>query len=66
MRKYTALEIRPLQTLSTGQCCSLKIQSKTQRVWLRRVGNGVSVETLSGGRWTITSGSCTSTEARGE
>ncbi len=65
LRTYTPADIEPLPTLCVGQCCDLKIETPTQRVWLCRVGGGVTVESLRNGRWHITSGSCTQTSAGG-
>jgi hypothetical protein len=55
---YTADEIRDLPTLCVGQCCSLKIDTGTMRVWLCRVGDGVSIERYRDGRWTVVEGGC--------
>lgn len=58
-RTYVATNLVVYATLSTGQCCSLKIDSGTERVWYCRVGGGVSVEHLINGRWVTVAGSCT-------
>lgn len=62
---YTAADLKDLPTISTGQCCSLKLHTDEQRVWLCRVEGGVSVETYNEarGRWEVTSGSCHADEA---
>lgn len=39
-------------------CRSLKIDTGTMRVWLCRVGDGVSVERYRDGRWTVVDGGC--------
>lgn len=66
LRTYTPADLEPLRTLCKGQCCDLKREARTQRVWLCRTGGGVTVETRSDrGRWVVTSGGCTATEARG-
>lgn len=57
--KYTQDDLEHLPTRCVGQCCNLKIDADQHRVWLCRVGGGVSVETLSPrGNWVTTSGSC--------
>lgn len=66
LRTYTASDLYPLQTITVGQCCDLRRETSTQRVWLCRVGGGVTVETLHKGRWQIASGSCTETSAKGK
>jgi hypothetical protein len=67
MTTYTPDDLRDLPTLSTGQCCSLKLETETtdqfgtrsHRVWLCRVGGGVTIETLNHeGRWLVTDGDC--------
>lgn len=37
LRTYTAADLAPLSTLSRGQCCDLRRETRTQRVWLCRV-----------------------------
>lgn len=54
----TARALKSLPTLATGQCCSLKIDDGTRRVWICRVGGGVSVERLIGGAWRVVEGGC--------
>jgi hypothetical protein len=56
---YTPSELAELPTLSTGQCCSLKIDTGSMRVWLCRVAGGVTIQRLRGGRWSTAQGSCT-------
>jgi hypothetical protein len=55
-------DIRNMPTLCKGQCCSLKIDQGGRRVWLCRVGGGVTVENLVNGRWIIVAGDCSQTE----
>lgn len=59
MRTYSAADLEKLPTLCTGQCCSLKVETRNTRVWLCRVAGGVSVETYDGRRWEVTGGDCT-------
>lgn len=61
--RYTPPRIEALPTLCTGQCCSLKLDDGRHRVWLCRVGGGVSVEQLQNGRWVIVDGDCYSKSA---
>ena len=63
---YTAEDIKDLPTLCVGQCCSLKVQRGSLRVWYCRVGHGVTTELLLGnGRWETFDGGCYSPEAAG-
>lgn len=56
---YTPAELRNLRTLSTGACCDLKIDRRTERVWLCRSGGGVSIERKArDGRWYVSEGGC--------
>lgn len=66
--KIHAADIARLATLCVAQCCSLKIEDERERVWLCRVGGGVTVERYneSTGRWEVVSGSCYALEARAE
>lgn len=56
---YTAADLEPLETLSTGQTCNLKLASSRYRVWLSRCtvedgelyNNAITVEELEDGRW---------------
>lgn len=59
VREYVASDLVVYATLSTGQCCSLKIDSGTERVRYCRVGGGATVEHLIDGRWVVVAGSCT-------
>jgi hypothetical protein len=59
-KTWVASELVVFANLASGQCCNLKYETKTHRVWLCRVGGGVTVETLTDGRWRVSSGSCTS------
>ena len=60
---YTPYSIEILGTLCKGQCCNLKLDDGTHRVWLCRVAGGITVETLKNGRWQTTSGGCYASEA---
>lgn len=61
--RFTPAMLRGMETLCTGQCCSLKIETPDTRVWLCRVAGGVSIEQFDGKRWEITAGSCDAREA---
>lgn len=63
---FRPAELRKRPTLATGQCCSLKIDYGNIRVWLCRVGGGVTVESLMGDRWVKTSGGCHDTGGTNE
>lgn len=62
----TARALKSLPTLSAGQCCDLKIDDGERRVWICRVGGGVTVEKLIrgygmvGDRWRVVEGGCSS------
>lgn len=58
--EYTAEELADMPTLCTGQCCSLKVETDRRRIWICRVGGGVSVETYDpkAGRWEVVAGGC--------
>jgi hypothetical protein len=60
---YSPSSLEDLPTLCTGQCCSLKIQTERQRVWLCRVAGGVTIENYdpASGRWETVAGDCTDT-----
>lgn len=61
MDRFTLRQMEAFQTLSQGQYANLKVNGPTLRVWLARVGkddgapydNGVTVERLINGKWTI-------------
>lgn len=55
---YTADEIRDKPTISSGHCCNLKIDAGDMRVWLCRVGDGVTIERLRDGVWRTVNGGC--------
>lgn len=61
---YTPKDLQDLPTLCVGQCCSLKIEEPTVRVWLCRVAGGVTVEHYRAktGRWETVAGDCTPQE----
>jgi hypothetical protein len=56
--RYVPANIEMLPTLCTSQCCSLKLEDTTNRVWICRVEGGVTVERLIEGRWAVVSGGC--------
>jgi hypothetical protein len=41
-----------------SQCCDLKIADGSMRVWLCRVGGGISIEKLVNDRWRRVEGGC--------
>ena len=53
-------ELKAMPTLSEGQCCNLKVDTAALRVWLCRVGGGVTVEQYQPmrGRWETVAGNC--------
>jgi hypothetical protein len=58
---YTKEELESMPTLCTGQCCSLKVETSTERLWICRVGGGISIERYARrtGRWKLVEGGCT-------
>jgi hypothetical protein len=59
MITITASDFVNSPTLGRGQCCDLKRDEHGCRVWVCRVGGGVTVESLgTDGRWRVTSGGC--------
>lgn len=56
---YTLAELEALETINSGQCDDLKVDTGTCRVWLSRCSvadgepyaNKVTVERLVSGRW---------------
>ena len=56
--RFDKNEIAALPTLCIGQCCDLKIETPRHRVWLCRVGGGITIEVIRNGRWEIASGNC--------
>ena len=61
---YSARDLEDLPTIHQGQCCDCKVDSGGIRVWLCRVGGGVTIEQYKSatGRWEIVSGSCDASE----
>jgi hypothetical protein len=59
-----AAELERMPTLCVGQCCSLKIEDSSERVWLCRVYGGVTIEQFSerDGRWVSVAGGCRSND----
>lgn len=50
--------LRTLPAIYVGQCCDCKVEEDETRVWLCRVGGGVTTEHLIDGCWKITEGGC--------
>lgn len=66
-RTYIPAQLRDLPALSKSQCCDLKLDTDGQRVWLCRVGGGVTIEYLdASGRWRIEDGDCYQKSAEGK
>jgi len=68
MAKWDAKALKDLPTLFQGQCCSCKVDTGTIRVWLCRIGGGVTVEQFKPdegrlGRWEKVSGGCTKADS---
>lgn len=42
--KWNREALKELPTLRQGHCCNLKVDTPTVRVWVCRVGGGVTVE----------------------
>ena len=57
---YTTAQLKAMPTLCTGQCCSLKVETNTERLWLCRVAGGITLERFnqSEGRWESVAGGC--------
>ncbi len=62
MATELAEALAELPTLCQGQCCDLKIEDEDRRVWLCRVGGGVSVERFDGDGWVVVEGGCDASE----
>lgn len=45
--EFSEVALNKLPTLAVGQCCSLKVDAFPVRVWVCRMGNGVTVETYN-------------------
>jgi|GEM_PF-2141064 len=56
---YSPEELQDLPTIHQGHCCDCKIDTGDMRVWLCRVGGGVTIERYDGRRWNTVEGSCT-------
>jgi hypothetical protein len=58
--RWSVEELKAMPTLHTGQCCSCKVDAGNFRVWVCRVGGGVTVEQYkqATGRWETVSGGC--------
>ncbi len=59
---YSPADLEDMPTLCVGQCCSLKIETPTMRVWLCRVAGGVTIEKynqVTG--WSTVAGDCEDT-----
>ncbi len=61
-KRFTAEELRAMQTLAKGQADDLKIDDGRTRVWICRSGvhdgmpydNAITVERFDGQRWSLT------------
>lgn len=55
-----ATRLKELPTITQGHCCNLKQEDehRRQRVWVCRVGGGITVERMSGGVWKSIGGGC--------
>ncbi len=58
MSSELASVLAEMPTLYSGHCCNLKIEAEDRRVFLCRVGGGVTVERLIDGRWVTVEGGC--------
>jgi hypothetical protein len=60
MGGWNAKALKDMPTIHQGQCCDCKVDSGGIRVWLCRVGGGVTVEQYKpeSGRWESVSGGC--------
>ena len=63
MENWSTTELSRLPTLHQGQCCDCKVDAGGIRVWICRVGGGVTIEQYKArtGRWEIVSGDCNAT-----
>jgi len=59
---YAPSELKDKPTLHQGQCCDCKIDTRDMRVWLCRVGGGVTIERLRDGAWVTVDGGCYNSE----
>jgi len=50
--------LESMETLATGQCCDLKIDTGEVRVWLCRVEGGVTIEYRNESGWVTVEGGC--------
>jgi len=62
--EYAREELEAMPTLCVGQCCSLKVDEPRRRIWICRVGGGVTVEHYDqkSGRWENALGDCYNTD----
>lgn len=54
----TEEDVREAETIDQGHCCDCKYDDRQHKVWVCRVGNGISVEALIGGSWRVVAGDC--------
>lgn len=61
--QWNASVLRELPTIHQGLCCDCKVDSSGVRVWLCRVGGGVTIEQyhINSGRWDRVAGDCYTT-----
>lgn len=61
---YNPKALESFKTISTSQCCDLKIEVGDTRVWLCRVGGGVTEERRTrNGKWRWSAGGCVKPDA---
>lgn len=51
-------DLSDMPRIHSGQCCNCVYDDGDNRVWICRVDDGVTVETLNDGRWEVVAGSC--------
>jgi len=56
---YSPEELEEMETIREGQCCDCKIDTGSIKVWLCRIGGGVTIEKLINNKWITAEGSCT-------
>ena len=61
-RSWNRKALKSLPTLYQGQCGHVKVETPAVRVWLCRVGGGVTVEQYAGHEgWRVVAGDCMDT-----
>ena len=58
MLNFDKTALKGMPTIHQGQCCDCKQDTGSIRVWICRVGGGVTIEQLIDGRWEIVAGGC--------